>query len=496
MRVICVLGNQLFDIKHIPFKPGPGRAVFMREDRELCARFRYHKHKIIFFLSAMRKYAAELRRAGYAVRYERLGDVSGLYEARLIKFLRERGCKELDLFEIEDKFFEKRIHAALAEAKIGFRAIQSPMFLTSRAQLAAELAPPKKPFMKAFYEGQRKRLDILIEKNGSPAGGKWSFDRENRKALPRDHKCPGVPAVELGPIDREVCALVDAEFSDHPGDSQGFWLPTDRLGARRWAREFFRSRLALFGAYEDALSRDWPFLYHSVMTPFLNAGLVTPKECVSAALKAAAEKAIPLNSCEGYIRQVIGWREFMRGIYQNYGEFQERANFFGHSGKLSDAWYSGNSGIEPLDEVIRKALKYGYAHHIERLMVAGSLMLLSGIDPKEAYRWFMEMFVDSSDWVMTPNVYGMALFSDGGLFATKPYICGANYYGKMSGYKAGTWRDGVDGLYWTFIRKHKSQFAQNPRMSMMARAVDKIAPARMRHLEREAEKLRARLVSS
>jgi deoxyribodipyrimidine photolyase-related protein len=205
-------------------------------------------------------------------------------------------------------------------------------------------------------------------------------------------------------------------------------------------------------------------------------------------------RAIPLNSAEGFIRQVIGWREFVRGIYRNFSDQQENLNFFEHSRKLSAVWYQGNSGIEPLDDVIKKTIRYGYAHHIERLMVAGSLMVLLEVAPSEAHRWFMEMFVDSADWVMGPNVYGMALFSDGGIFATKPYICGSNYYRKM-GYSAGDWCDGVDGLYWNFVEKHRESFARNPRMAMMVRSLDKLSPQRRLTITKAAEALRVCLTS-
>jgi deoxyribodipyrimidine photolyase-related protein len=304
-----------------------------------------------------------------------------------------------------------------------------------------------------------------------------------------------VPIPKRTSHDAEVIKLVSQEFGSHPGDANNFWLPTERSGARQWMNDFFAKRFRAFGPYEDAFSKNEPFLYHSVLTPFLNTGLVTPSECVSIAIKEMSEQEIPLNSAEGFIRQVIGWREFIRGIDRNFGEKQEASNFFGARNRLTDVWYAGESGIEPLDDVIRKVQRYSYAHHIERLMVIGSLMVLLGVEPKEGYRWFMEMFVDSSDWVMGPNVYGMALFSDGGIFATKPYICGSNYYRKM-GYPAGDWCDGVDGLYWSFISRHRENFIRNPRMSMMVRSLDKISSDRMARLNSAANDLRKRLVFS
>lgn len=493
MKGLCVLGNQLFDPKHLSLKPGTDVVIFMREDRELCTHFRYHKHKIIFFLSAMRKYAQELKAAGYQVEYEKLGEFSEPFENRLIYFLKKNKIDQLSMFEIEDKFFEKRILASLKRLEIDFDIIQSPMFLTSRMQFRSIVTSNKKPFMKTFYESQRKTLKVLLKKDRTPIGGQWSFDEENRQALPKNHKSPELPKVQMDLVDHEVADLVEKEFKDHPGISSDFWLPTDRDGAKKWAKDFFDKRFTDFGPYEDALSKENPFVYHSVLTPFLNTGLITPKQCVSAALHSATKKNIPINSVEGFIRQVIGWREFIRGIYQNYSEIQDEKNFFGHNRKLNDLWYSGNTGIEPLDDVIKKTLRYGYAHHIERLMVVGSLMLLLEVDPREAHRWFMEMFIDSSDWVMGPNVYGMALFSDGGIFATKPYFCGSNYYKKMGRYNSGEWQAGVDGLYWSFIDRNRLFFSKNPRMSMMVKTVDKFSPEKKKTLFDAANKLKLKL---
>jgi deoxyribodipyrimidine photolyase-related protein len=501
MKVICLLGDQLFNPSHLPVKPNKEVLVFMREDRFLCTRFKYHKHKLIFFLSAMRRHAELLRKSGYQVHYEKLDHIKEgaqsselIYTERLITVLRKCKATELLTFDINDKFFATTLEKACALQRIPITFWPNPMFLTPRAQLTALLGGKKKPFMKSFYEAQRKRLKVLVEADGEPTGGKWSFDEDNRDPLPAGHLVPEVPQVLPGEVEQDVMKFVAKEFADHPGAAEEFWLPTTREGALAWAKRFFTERLVLFGPYEDALSQDQAFLYHSVLTPFLNTGLLTPQECLDAALK-KNNKAIPLNSLEGFVRQLIGWREFVHGIYRHYSEVQETKNFFGHRGRLSSLWYTAQTGIEPLDDVIRKTLRYGYAHHIERLMVVGSLMLLLEIEPQEAHRWFMEMFVDSADWVMGPNVYGMALFSDGGLFATKPYFCGSNYYRKMGPYKKGGWQAGVDGLYWGFVDKNRAFFLKNPRTSMMVRTYDKFPPAKQKELAQAAKILRAKLVN-
>jgi deoxyribodipyrimidine photolyase-related protein len=492
MDGLLILGNQLFPRQHLPKTDIKKTIVFMKEDWELCTHYKYHKHKIIFFLAAMRKYADELKAAGYEVIYQRLNQDQQDFTKSLRTFLDANQIKKVYFYEIEDKFFEVRIHQIFREMNgLEVKQMASPMFLTSRLEFEEYLSQTKKPFMKTFYERQRKRLQILVTPQGQPVGGHWSFDEKNRLSLPRDYVPPHVPKYEMTSTDHEVAQMVETYFGDHPGSIGNYWIPNDRLGAQKWLDSFLRERLALFGPYEDALSPEFPFINHSVLTPFLNAGLLTPRDVVTQTLDFAASHKIALNSIEGFIRQVIGWREFIRGIYQNFSDKQENLNFWNHQRKLKPCWYDGTTGIDPLDDVIRKVQRYGYAHHIERLMVVGSLMLLLEVHPHEAHRWFMEMFVDSSDWVMGPNVYGMALFSDGGIFATKPYFCGSNYYKKMGHYKKGPWQDGVDGLYWGFIQRNREFFLRNPRLSMVVRTFDKMNPSKKNKILAAAQELKS-----
>ncbi|MCK6598063.1 MAG: cryptochrome/photolyase family protein [Bdellovibrionaceae bacterium] len=501
-NLILVLGNQLFNPKIFKqYKVDPKNSIFfMKEDKELASYFKFHKHKIIFFFAAMRSYRDELISYGYNVHYETLHGASeelkfNNYESSLERIINKFKINSVFGFEIEDKFFEGRIINFFKNKKISLSIWQSPMFLTSRSEFQVYLQSTHRPFMKTFYEYQRRKHEILIEGN-KPVGGAWSFDNENRMALPKNIKTPTLPKLELTKGIKEVSKLVDQEFSLHPGNSLDYWLPTDRKTARQWFHTFLKDRLEKFGPYEDAIPPHSEFVFHSVLTPFLNSGLLTPDEVVKETLAFGLKNKIPLASLEGFIRQVIGWREFIRGIYQNFSQKQETTNFWNHNNKLSPLWYKGDTGIPPLDETLRRVIKRGYAHHIERLMIIGSLMLLLEVHPSEAHRWFMEMFVDSSDWVMGPNVYGMALFSDGGVFATKPYICGSNYLRKMGGYKKEDWCDGVDGLYWEFIKKHENFFLKNPRLSMMVKSSQKISKQRWEVLSSAATNLRQKLVVS
>jgi deoxyribodipyrimidine photolyase-related protein len=501
-KIVLILGNQLFSIPELKSRVGSDSdfSVFMREDEELCTYFRFHQQKITFFLSAMRNYRDELRHAGIRVHYEELkADVKSekSYEEQLIAYLLNEKIEKVFFFEIEDKFFERRVLKILGEANIAFEVWQSPMFLTSRSEFENYLKKVKKPFMKVFYELQRKRLKILLRKDLQPVGGKWSFDAENRLPLPERIKPPELKMPRSSKTQDEVQELVSSRFKSHPGHSHQSWLPTRREDAVAWLERFLKERLCDFGPYEDALPAHSDFAYHSVLTPFLNTGLLTPSFVIERTLKTAEEKNVPFASLEGFIRQIIGWREFIRGIYQNYSEQQETLNFFNHQRTLSHHWYEGSTEIRPLDDAIKKAIRFGYNHHIERLMVIGSLMLLLEVNPVDAHRWFMEMYIDSSDWVMGPNVFGMALFSDGGLFATKPYFCGSNYYRKMGPYRANEeWCDGVDGLYWGFIEKNKTLFLKNPRMAMMVRSVEKMDPVKKQRIYNAANHLKERLTIS
>ena len=484
--LLLVLGNQLFDPDFV--RGYAGAPVFMAEDMSLCTDVRHHQQKIVLFLAAMRSYADELRAAGFPVTYQRLQPGrTETYEDMLRTAVNRHRANELVHFEIEDRVMERRITEFARAEGLPRREIESPMFLTSRAEFARYARGQDRLLMADFYRGQRQRLKILVDADGRPAAGRWSFDADNRKRLPRDVSPPDVRPPRRGPHVDDVIACVAATFAGHPGDAREFLWPTTRAGARRWLADFLECRLSGFGPYEDAISSRSDTVFHSLLSPLMNLGLLTPGEIVGQTLAYAQERDVPLQSLEGFMRQVIGWREFVRGVYRELGERQAGSNFWAHERDLAGSWYTGNTGIPPLDDAIRIALKRGWTHHIQRLMVVGNLMTLSEIRPDIACRWFMEMYVDSSDWVMGPNVYGMALFSDGGLFATKPYICGSNYLLRMSDYRKGGWCEVVDGLYWRFIDRHRGYFEGNPRLALMPKALDRIDDARRGRIFAAAE---------
>ena len=469
-KIFIVLGNQLFNPSYFE-KFRNDHLFFICEDFQLCTYQKHHKHKILLFLSAMRSFADELKKKKFEVIYKSIEekDFKESYVDKLFKEIEKENVKEISMFEVEDKFFEKQLLDNLKELKLNY--LKSPMFLSSRDDFKTYLNQVKKPFMANFYKKQRVDHNILVDSDNKPVGGKWSFDDENRKKLPKEIDLPEKFTFKETKHTKDLKEIVEKTFSHHPGKTKSFWTCTNRKDTESYLDYFLDKKIENFGDYEDAVDQRDNILFHSALSPQINLGLLTPEEIIS---KIKSKTISKINSHEGYIRQLIGWREFIRGIYQNFDEKLEKSNFFNHKKVMKETWYTGTTGLVPLDYSINNALEYGWTHHIERLMILCNIMNLSEINPKEVYKWFMEMFIDSSDWVMSPNVYGMGLFSDGGIFATKPYICGSSYFLKMMHFKKGSWCDIMDGLYWRFIDKHKDFFLSNPRLSMMVRILEKM----------------------
>lgn len=473
-RLAVVLGDCLFP-DHTSLEPDGQTLFFMAEDHQLCTHYRYHKHKLVMFLSAMRSHADSIR-TKWSLVYHKLTKENSpeTYFEKLQRTMHSHDIHRLVIYEVKDHFFEGELHKFCRDQGVSIDIKPSPAFLTARAQFQDYLTQVKKPFMHTFYQRQRRRLGVLVDEAGKPLQGQWSFDQDNRKKLPKGIDIPSRVAFNQTTHTEDVKILVDKLFPDHAGSTENFNWATTRKGAlEEWSR-FLSARFDQFGPYEDAIDTKDPFLFHSVLSPYLNMGLITPEELLDEVLVFAGENDVHYPSVEGFVRQLIGWREFIRGMYHEFDR-DLRGNYFNHERKLKSCWYDGTTGIPVLDDSIRKTEQYGFTHHIERLMVLGNVMLLCEIHPDEVNRWFMEMFVDSADWVMVPNVYGMSQFADGGLFATKPYIGGGNYIRKMSHYPKGEWVDIMNGLYWRFVAKNRPVFEQNPRVYMMTRTLDKMA---------------------
>ena len=444
----------------------PGRPVFLAEDSLYFGNDKhhpvaFHKQKLVLHRASMRAYADELRLLGHSVQ------LIDSYPKALPADL-----TDLHLAEPHDFILEKRLRRFAEGRGIALHIHPTPAFLSPPEFLEEHIARRKKPFMATFYQAQRKRMGILVDADGNPEGGQWSFDEDNRKKLPKNHTPPEAPTSQQNSYVIEAIKWVEKNFPNNPGTAANFRYPVTRADAKEWLVEFIDKRFADFGVYEDAISTQHAFINHSVITPVLNIGLLTPQEIIDAAL---AKKDIPLNSLEGFIRQVIGWREFMHGIYKHRGVAIRNTNFFGHTRPIPKSFYDATTGIPPIDRIIRQLHDEAYCHHIERLMILGNFMLLCRFDPDAVYLWFMEFHIDAYDWVMVPNIYGMSQFADGGTFTTKPYISGSNYVLKMSDEKAGPWTETWDALFWTFVADHQELFLKNPRSSMMARTWQKFS---------------------
>ena len=482
-KAFIILGNQLFPTSKLgSYKE---HLFFMCEDYNLCTYEKHHKLKLLLFLSSMRSYADKLKSDKFNINYITLNNKFKIsYEDKLESFIKRKNISEMITFEIEDKFFENRIFKLLKKLKVKWIIIDSPMFLTKREEFKKFLKINKKPMMSNFYKLSRRKNDILML-GDKPEGGKWSFDSDNRKKIPKNISIPDLISFKETVHTKNLKKIISAKFSNHPGSVDDFWFPTTHHDANKWLDHFIKEKLNLFGDYEDAVTKNNNILFHSVLSPLINIGLITPDQILSKIRK--LQNVYNFNSVEGFVRQIIGWREFVRGIYQNYDKKLEEGNFFKHKRLFTESWYNGTTGLPPLDHSIYNANKYGWTHHIERLMILINIMNLCEIQPKIVYRWFMEMFVDSSDWVMSPNVFGMGLFSDGGIFSSKPYICGSSYFLKMMDFKKGEWCDIMDGLYWRFISKNKAYFKTNPRLSLMVKILAKMDDSKKTRIFKAAD---------
>jgi deoxyribodipyrimidine photolyase-related protein len=423
------------------------------------------------------------------VTYEQAKDLKKLLTDKFVK----KNTEKIIAMDIDDYSLNQDLEKLATGLSLEIEIITNEGFLTDKQQLEEHFADKDSYYFTKFYIAQRKRLDILVDGDGKPEGGQWSYDPENRKKLPRKVELPEVNTFGDNKYVKEASEYVEKNFADHYGRSENFAYPTNHKEAKEWLDQFLLERFDNFGPYEDAIDTRGSYLFHSVLTASLNIGLITPDQVVEDALKIADEKKIPLNSLEGFIRQIIGWREYMRAVYIYKGEEQRNSNFFRHKRKLKECWYDASTGIEPVDYVITKVNETAYSHHIERLMVMGNIMLLCEIHPDEAYRWFMEMYIDSYDWVMVPNVYGMSQYSDGGEIVTKPYISSSNYILKMSNFSKEGWCEIWDGLYWRFIDKHKQVFANNHRMRFMVSQLERLDEARKERIFAKAEDFIARV---
>ena len=475
-RAIVISGTQLSIAYHSALQADAGAPIIMIESRSVSRKYKYHKQKLAFVLTAMREYADELRDSGRIVHYRTMDESDESWFTTLKTICDKYGYDELMVMRQNDRTPQQKMEAWCQENSIELVITPNSLFLTSTSEFNEWAESQKRLQLEQFYHWQRGRLDILMV-DGKPTGGKWNYDAENRKPLPKQIEIPTLAEPTESCHRADVLALIEKYFPNNPGSLEVNWLATTRVDAKTALNDFVSQRLGSFGDYEDAMRGGETFLFHSALSALLNVGLLHPKEVVTAALASDA----PLASREGFIRQVIGWREFMFGLYNTMGPDYKSQNYLEQSEPLPDWWWQLKGAPEPpLEDMLSRLNTYGYSHHIERLMVAGNYMLLANYNPQEVYKWFMSMYVDAYEWVMVPNVIGMSQYADGGMdhggFATKPYISGSNYLQKMGQWwpsaKAAQHSDWTK-MYWDFLTRNEAKLRSNYRLRPLYKNVDK-----------------------
>jgi deoxyribodipyrimidine photolyase-related protein len=486
--VVLVFPHQLHG--YLP-EQSSGCPVVLIEEELFFTHFPFHKKKLVLHRASMKAAEESLIRRGESVIYIESGDARSNV-ASLFKWLAERKCREVFLEDPVDYLLMRRLRRCARQYDIALRVSDSRLFLNTSEEVDAYFAGRKRMLMHDFYVRKRKQEGILLDQAGQPLGGKWSFDADNRKRFPKGARLPEPPPVNRNTWVGEAMRYVNAHFSTNPGSTDNFSFPVTREESLLALDRFLTTRFHDFGAFQDAMVSGQSWLHHSILSSSINNGLLHPREVIEATVSYAAQHGIALNNTEGFIRQILGWREYIRGVYVHHGVAERTRNYWNHTRRIPSSFWNGTTGIPPVDDAIRRTLRDGYTHHIDRLMILGNFMLLCEFDPNEVYQWFMSLYIDAYDWVMVPNVYGMSLFADGGLMSTKPYISGSAYVLKMSDYPKGDWTMTWDALFWRFIHLHRDFFTSNPRLSMMVKTMDRMDPAkRLSHLSRAEQWLRS-----
>jgi len=494
-----VLGDQL--TREVAALDGldPARdVVLMVEVADETRYVPHHKQKIVFILSAMRHFAEELKAEGIAVDYVRLDDPpnTGSFTGELKRALARHEVERIVVTEPGEWRVRAMMETWGAETGLPVEIRADDRFIASRGRFA-RWAEGRKGFrMEFFYREMRRETGLLMEE-GEPVGGQWNFDADNRKPLPKGARLPSRLRFAPDAITGEVMALVASRFSGHFGDLELFGWAVTRADALKALDHFITEALPFFGDVQDAMKRGEPFLYHGLVSPYLNAGLLTPREVCLAAESAYRRGSAPLNAVEGFIRQILGWREYVRGIYWHQMPAYAETNALGATRPLPWFYWSGETDLACLAEVVGDTRRHAYAHHIQRLMVTGNFALLAGIRPAEIEAWYLAVYVDAFDWVELPNVHGMVMFADGGLLASKPYAASGAYIDRMSDYCSGCAYDPkvkvgegacpFNLLYWHFIDANADKLKGNPRMAMPYKTWEKMEPGRKAQILTEAE---------
>ena len=502
--LVVVLGDQL-DLEAAAFDGfDPAQdAVWMAEVAEESTHVWSSKQRIVLFLSAMRHFAQALHAAGRPLHYTRLDDPgnAGNLAAELQSALTTLAPQRVVLTAPGDWRVWQSLKAVVDAAGLALEMCEDRHFYTTVREFAAHAKGRKSLRLEYFYRELRQRHGVLMQ-NGQPVGGRWNFDADNREAFGPEGPgtLPGRATVEPDAITREVVALVRERFADHPGMLASFAWPVTREQALQALRRFVEQRLPLFGRYEDALWPGEPWLYHSQLSAALNLKLLNAREVVQAAEAAYSAGHVPLQSAEGFIRQILGWREYVRGIYWTQMPNYAERNALNAPHDLPAWYWTAQTDLACLREVITQTLQHGYAHHIQRLMVTGLFALLLGVQPQQVHSWYLSVYVDAVEWVELPNTLGMSQYGDGGLMASKPYVATGKYIQRMGGPCAScrydpALREGERAcpyttLYWDFLMRHERLLTKNARMALQVKNVARLSDAQRHAVMQRAEAIR------
>ncbi|MBQ0804207.1 MAG: cryptochrome/photolyase family protein [Sulfitobacter sp.] len=500
-RLVLVLGDQLSEgLSALRAADKARDTIVMAEVTDEASYVKHHPKKIALIFAAMRKFARALEEDGWTVAYTQLDDTenAGSIVGELLRRAEQTGATEV----LATEPGEWRLIDKLKYAPLKVEVLPDDRFLASHSEFEGWADGRKALRMEYFYREMRRKTGLLME-GDKPAGDKWNFDHDNRKAAPDDVTVDGPLQFEPDAITREVLDLVAARFGDHFGDLEPFWFATTRAEALQALDHFIEHALPRFGDYQDAMLNENQFLYHAVISPYLNIGLLGPLEVCEAAAAAYAKGNAPINAVEGFIRQIIGWREYVRGIYFLEGPDYTQRNVLGHTRDLPWFYWGGETRMNCVSKAVAQTKSQAYAHHIQRLMVTGNFALLAGIDPHQVHEWYLAVYADAFEWVEAPNTVGMSQFADGGVIASKPYVSSGAYINRMSDHcktchysvsaKTGEKACPFNLLYWHFLDRHRDRFSGNARMGNMYRTWDRMAAEKRETVLAEGDALLKRL---
>lgn len=497
--IIAILGDQLnLNISSLKNCDKERDIILMCEIFEECTTPKHHKKKIAFILSCMRHFSDELINLGFNVFYTKLDDQDNTHS---FKSEILRCCKKYHINKVkvthpgEYRVLENL--SSLAKENIDLQIIEDDRFLCSKDEFKDFAKDKKSLLMESFYRKMRVKYNILMD-GDKPIGDKWNYDLENRKPPKKDLKIPNHYQNQPDQITKTIIDLVNEKFSNHFGDIEPFYFAVNSNQAMSAFKKFIDERLENFGTYQDAMIENEDFMFHSHIGFYLNNGLLDPLEVIKLVEEEYRKGKININSAEGFIRQILGWREYIRGIYWLKMPEYKKLNFLNAKNKLPEFYWNGKTKMNCIKECVKNTKQNSYAHHIQRLMVLGNFALISGIDPDEINEWYLIVYADAYEWVELPNVSGMVLFADGGILATKPYAASGSYINKMSNYckncsykvkeKSGEEACPFNYLYWNFLLENKLVLSKNHRMAMIYRVLEKFDEKKIENIKNDSQK--------